>query len=891
MLSYKTKGKKSLPAAAPLSGFFGASSPVAQMMVFINGLALTLVAFFTLNMFVAQAVRESYARSASDVAQSVLSVFSDMEGALYATASLAAHLDVDRFPDLYNSLQKIVPETALFKDLVWVRPGADGRWVVQRLKGRGGEPPAFQEWFADVDAMGRWISSVVPGASRTPVLLKDLPGVRDDMRSHMASFSLRPFLFAMPVGAGAAEKGFVAGSVWLNSFPGGAERSVSVLSLVIEDRADSVPLFSYRSSREGQGASAFSSVQTFRSGMRTLGLSVEIEEGEREGVFRQVPFIVLAFGAILTLVGTLYVRGNQVQALRLQAVNDVLEKKNRELGMEISRRERLNEALARAERENRAVIDSVSDIIFEIGQTGEILFLSAAWERVTGAEVSGFIGTNLIGLLHPQDQDDQRVALRRIVADEARGDQDLRAFARLRSADGTFRTVELALSMVRKDRNGSLRIVGTMTDVEERRRAERALGEAERKYRMIVENAAGGIYQMTLEGQYLSANPAMARIFGYDSPEHLLRDVTNAPRQIYAGAREYLEFLRLAGQGTQMRSMEIEARRRDGSRIWVFENMRAVRDEGGAVLYFEGSIEDVTARKTAEIALREAKIQSDLANRAKSEFLANMSHELRTPLNAIIGFSEIIKKEAFGPVGQQVYWEYASDIYESGKRLLGVINQILDVSRIEAGERRLNEGIVDIEKVVGECLTLLGSRIEAASLSLENRVEGRVPRLIGEEIAIKQMLMNLMTNAVKFTAPGGRITLDADMGADGRLRLTVTDTGIGLDEEEIRKALSGFGAVDGAHSRSHTGAGLGLTLVAALIRLHGGVLEIVSRKGIGTAATLVFPAKRVAAADPVARTKTPRIVEFPAKTEKPEGREPSSPEAPESALLPGDPSA
>jgi PAS domain S-box-containing protein len=423
-----------------------------------------------------------------------------------------------------------------------------------------------------------------------------------------------------------------------------------------------------------------------------------------------------------------------------------------------------------------------------------------------------------------------------------------RAFTQLRRADGTFGAVEISISMVGKEHDGEVRFSGTITDIEERRRAERALAEAERKYRNIVQNAAGGIYQLTPEGLYLSANPALANILGFNRPEKLLREVKNANESVYVDAQAREGFIRKLEMSNEAVRHEVQMTRRDGSIIWVNENARAVRDEAGRMLFIEGSIEDITERKESEIMIRDAKMQSDLANRAKSEFLSNMSHELRTPLNSIIGFSEMIKDEVFGPVGQKAYLEYAKDIYESGQGLLGVINEILDISKIEAGERHLNEGVVNIQEVIRDSLGLLEHKIDNNNLMVTSSISN-APDVVGEELSIKQMLMNILSNAVKFTPDGGRITISTHIDGDGRFNLSVTDTGVGLDEEGIRKALSPFGQVNSELSRSGSGTGLGLTLVDALIRLHGGEFELFSQKGIGTTATIIFPKNRIVVKD------------------------------------------
>ena len=406
--------------------------------------------------------------------------------------------------------------------------------------------------------------------------------------------------------------------------------------------------------------------------------------------------------------------------------------------------------------------------------------------------------------------------------------------------------------MIRHDENKNMRVVGTVTDVEERRRAEQALSEAERKYRTIIENIAGGIYQLSEEGVYLSANPAMAKILGYASPSDLLASVKDVNRKIYKDSRKRMRFLRDVEDFGDTQSIEIEVCKQDGSVIWVTESARAVYDDDGQLIFYEGSMSDITERKEVEMKLREAKVQSDLASRAKSEFLTNMSHELRTPLNAIIGFSEIIKNQAFGPVGGQEYLDYAQDIHDGGKKLLNVINEILDVSRIETGDRTLNEGVVDLKPLAQTCIDLMGPKIEANELIVMNSIPDSFPALIGEELAVKQMVMNLLSNAVKFTPVGGRVTISAEINSSGGIRLSITDTGVGLDEEEIEKVLSPFGQIENQHSKSSSGTGLGLTLVDALVKLHEGNLELFSQKGIGTTATLIFPPRRVSKRENIA---------------------------------------
>ena len=252
--------------------------------------------------------------------------------------------------------------------------------------------------------------------------------------------------------------------------------------------------------------------------------------------------------------------------------------------------------------------------------------------------------------------------------------------------------------------------------------------------------------------------------------------------------------------------------------------------------------------RAANEALRVAKETAEHANRAKSEFLATMSHELRTPLNAVIGFSETMLNEMFGPLGDMRYRSYAKDIHDSGNHLLDIINDILDLSKAEAGKLELVEEIVDIRQVINAACTLIGMRAESAGLILVKRIPPRLPDLRADKRKVKQILLNLLSNAVKFTPAGGRIELFAAADAFSGVEITVQDTGIGITKEQIPQIVKPFVQVDSSLSRRHQGSGLGLPLAIAMMELHGGTLSIESDLGRGTKITINFGPERIAAA-------------------------------------------
>ncbi len=260
---------------------------------------------------------------------------------------------------------------------------------------------------------------------------------------------------------------------------------------------------------------------------------------------------------------------------------------------------------------------------------------------------------------------------------------------------------------------------------------------------------------------------------------------------------------------------------------------------------FVAIIADISERKFAEKAVHAAKEEAERANRTKSEFLANMSHELRTPLNAIIGFSELIKDETFGPVGSTKYRDYVDDINASGKHLLAVINDILDLSKIESGTDELHEDSIEISETANAIMKLVMGLAQTGNVALELIVSDDIPALHADERKVKQILLNLLSNAIKFTPDGGKVTLKIWSRAESGYVFQVIDTGIGIAFEDIPKALAPFQQIDSNLNRKHEGTGLGLPLTKSLVEMHGGYLDLQSKVGVGTTVTIRFPAERI----------------------------------------------
>ncbi len=288
----------------------------------------------------------------------------------------------------------------------------------------------------------------------------------------------------------------------------------------------------------------------------------------------------------------------------------------------------------------------------------------------------------------------------------------------------------------------------------------------------------------------------------------------------------------------------------EGGVRWLSDRGMALRDSTGRAYRFAGSLVDVTQDRQTHENLKHAMESAEVANRSKSAFLANMSHELRTPLNAIIGFAEMIESETFGRIENEHYREYVGDILHSANHLLDIINDVLDLSKAEAGKLELVESPVDIEVVFDAVFRMTKERADEAGVAVIVDCPPNVPALFCDERKLRQVLLNLASNAIKFTKAGGEVRVQAFEVASGGFQIVVSDTGIGMDKEDIPRALAAFEQVDNALSRRFDGTGLGLPIAATLARLHQGDLKLDSAPGKGTTVTVYLPASRVIPRNP-----------------------------------------
>lgn len=373
-----------------------------------------------------------------------------------------------------------------------------------------------------------------------------------------------------------------------------------------------------------------------------------------------------------------------------------------------------------------------------------------------------------------------------------------------------------------------------------------ALRESSERFRAIVQDQSE-LISRTLPGTHILTfvNEAYCKHYGLERDELLgtsfLRFVMESERDEVAG--------RIAALSSENPTIRSENRvvAADGKISWFHWSNRAIFDDAGNIIEIQAVGRDVTERKRVDNALMAARDEAELASRSKSEFLANMSHELRTPLNAIIGFSEMISGEMLGPLNNPQYKDYGSHILTSGNHLLGLINDVLDVTKIETGDADFIPEDVDLREVIQTAQVMISDRAVAGGIEIVRNMPSAFSLpLHGDRRRLIQILVNILSNSVKFTGSGGTVTLTAESDGAGGYVVTISDTGIGLSAEDIPKVFERFGRISDRQTRGIEGIGLGLPLTKALVDQHGGSIEIESEPGIGTTVTLWFPLQPIA---------------------------------------------
>ena len=449
--------------------------------------------------------------------------------------------------------------------------------------------------------------------------------------------------------------------------------------------------------------------------------------------------------------------------------------------------------------------------------------------------------------VHPEDR--EQVAA--VFADFEAGKTDNYTISyRLLHPGGEVRSVRSVSERIRDEHGRTLYGIGVIQDVTQVKTAEETLLRSEYQLRRA-QRVAKLYCWHTEQGAQGKDRLVFDHEFYLDVLKHEPTEAVASPseyvhRFVHPEDRARLLPVTSAFEREEIDTYSVEYRllRDDGSVVYIRSAAERMRDADGRAVQMFGAIQDVTDLKQREQELIEAKNEAEYANRSKSEFLANMSHELRTPLNAIIGFSQVIRDQLFGP-DQLRYVDYARDIHESGHLLLDLINDILDMSKLEAGKQVLYEEQLVVGRVVEDCRKIISARAAEMAVKLTMGDFAGLPQVWAEERALKQILLNLLSNAVKFTPRGGVVHMDGIHGADGEICLIVRDTGIGIASEVLPHLFLPFRQGDNSTSRRFGGTGLGLAITRRLVELHGGRIEIESKIGEGTTVRVVLPAERI----------------------------------------------
>jgi PAS domain S-box-containing protein len=526
----------------------------------------------------------------------------------------------------------------------------------------------------------------------------------------------------------------------------------------------------------------------------------------------------------------------------------------------------------------RSLLDQTGDAIFLVDvATGRIADAAGAAGAMLRLERGDLRGLPFENFLPP----DAVLRLRGLFSGDFAAGRVETSLSRPGDETGVCLPVEMTFRLAQGG-TGPVAVI-VARDVTERKKSEEALRRAEERYRGIVENAAEGIFQSTLSGRLMNANPALASILGYADPDDLLLAIKNIVDDAVANLEDRQRIRSELGRYDEVKNLEVQLRTKSGVRIWGLINARRIRGEEGTPERFDGSVQDVTIRKQAEQTLiryhdeleqrvaertaeltrinerlvhevtirKRAEEAAEAANRAKSDFLSMVSHEIRTPLTSVLGFAVLIKKRlarllpasAVDTPKKRLQAEQIQDnldiIVAEGERLKHLINDVLDLAKLEAGKMAFKSEPVDPAEVVRHVMNASAGLLQNAKVALDTRIEGRLPLVRGDRDRLIQVLVNLVSNAIKFTDQGYVACRARAQG--NTIVIEVSDTGIGIPEAEQGKVFEKFNQIGGTLTNKPKGTGLGLTICKHIVESHGGRIFFVSKPGAGSTFTFTLP--------------------------------------------------
>jgi two-component system, cell cycle sensor histidine kinase PleC len=499
-------------------------------------------------------------------------------------------------------------------------------------------------------------------------------------------------------------------------------------------------------------------------------------------------------------------------------------------------------AARRAEAQIRQIVEGAQQAaVVHVG--AKVVYSNPSLARLMGYASLDAMRATGAGADHTHPDDRAMVYSRMKARVSGEGAPDNYEFRALRT-DGSMIWLECFASRIAW--NGQPAALAWLMDITDRKRTEEALRRSEKLFAAVFQATPAMLTLSRLDdGRFIDVNNSFLRVIGHDREAIVGR--TEREIGLFVDRDLPQRIVEAANGASPQRDIVASVRTRTGEVREILISTEMIRFADREMLLTVGR--DVTDRRREEEELRQSKATAEFANRAKSEFLASMSHEIRTPLNAILGFSEMIMGEVFGPIGTPRYADYATDIWNSGTHLLQIINDLLDLSKLDAGKLELHETEVSLPRLVEDSIQLLRERAASADVAFCIELSADLPIVRADERLLKQILINLLSNSVKFTPHGGWVSVSGRRIQSGAVELVVSDIGIGMSADEIEIALTPFGQVENAQRRQHEGTGLGLPLARSLAELHGGRLEVRSERGAGTTITVTLPPGRAIVGD------------------------------------------
>jgi len=507
---------------------------------------------------------------------------------------------------------------------------------------------------------------------------------------------------------------------------------------------------------------------------------------------------------------------------------------------------RLQAEAEEGRRKQREMLDSMFTFVGLFTLDGTLIDANRAAVEAFGLKRKDMIGRKIWDTYYWSHSPEVQAGVRDAIARAAKGEV-VRGDHVVRVAEGEYLTVDVIHGPLRDREGRVVEVIGSAVDITERVKAEQASQQVRDQLEQAQRIANIGSWEWDFRTNKLSWSDHCYRLVGLE------------PSSVAPTLEAFLTFVHpddRARLRETIRSGVEEGRSCDYDHrvVWPNGEVRVLHQLGevkhdakGRPAKMIGTTQDVTEINAARAELMESKLKAESANQAKSRFVASMSHELRTPLNAIIGFSELLQSDD-APLSDERRKEYARDIHSSGKHLLSVINDILDISRIEAGKVSLDEEETSISDLIDSTYRMVRPRAEETGVTVVSNVDPAVTTVLADRRLLLQTLLNLASNAVKFTERGGRVDVIGQPGRDGGVDVVVRDTGIGMSADDIARVGEPFLQVDGRLSRKFEGTGLGLVIAKRLIEMHGGTLTIESVLGAGTTMTISLPAARSASA-------------------------------------------